>query len=222
MVWILLIGLQILSLVLLCVPASAQTRAQLETPEAATSAEEPVVLNATRGVPGPMPLEWVPPAMAALSAEAQVKSSFTLDRAMLGVAAGLLPDSEAETRHAIGKLDGVSVHLLRFGADGIMDEESVDAIRRAYHARGWKHMVTSGSSKSKGPVHSGTTDVWAVLDGTNLRGAVVLVETVSTLTLVTIAGDLSPIDLLHLRGHFGIPRDITPFQGNGLKTPDVE
>ena len=41
----------------------------------------------------------------------------------------------------------------------------------------------------------------------NVRGAVILAETASSLTLVTVAGDLSPIDLLHLRGHFGIPRD---------------
>ena len=48
--------------------------------------------------------------------------------------------------------------------------------------------------------------MWVVLDGVNVRGAVVLAETPRSLTLVTVAGNLSPIDLLHLRGHFGIPR----------------
>ncbi len=57
-----------------------------------------------------------------------------------------------------------------------------------------------------GPVHNGTTDVWIVMDGMNVRGAVVLAETPKSLTLVTVAGNLSPVDLLHLRGHFGIPR----------------
>jgi Domain of unknown function (DUF4252) len=152
----------------------------------------------------PVPLEWTPPALQALSAEAAVKNSFTLDRTMLGVAAGLVPDSEAETRHAINKLDGVSVHLLRFGSQGIADEEQVEAIRAAYHLRGWKHLVTTSSAG--GPVRNGTTDVWVVLDGVNVRGAVVLAETPRSLTLVTVAGDLSPVDLMHLRGHFGIPR----------------
>ncbi len=64
-----------------------------------------------------------------------------------------------------------------------------------------------------GPLHNGTTDVWLVLDGVNVRGAVVLVETPKSLTLVTVAGNLSPVDLLHLRGHFGIPR----FEGDGFK-----
>jgi hypothetical protein len=156
-------------------------------------------------------LEWTPPALAQLSAQAALKSSFTLDRTMLGVAAGLLPDSEPEARQAINKLDGVSVHLLRFGAAGIADEGQVDAIRAGYHLRGWKHLVST--TKAGGPVHNETTDVWFVLDGANVRGAVVLAETPKSLTLVTVAGNLSPADLLHLRGHFGIPR----FDGAGLK-----
>ena len=123
---------------------------------------------------------------------------------MLGVASSLMPESDAETKEAIAKIDGVSVHSLRFGAAGIADEASVDAIRQAYHLRGWKHLVTTDTA-NKGPLHNGTTDVWLVLDGVNVRGAVVLAETPKSLTLVTVAGNLSPVDLMHLRGHFGIP-----------------
>jgi hypothetical protein len=207
MVLILLVVLQISSLALIGVSASAQTRGQSESPGTAASASQQADSNAPRPAgdhaSGAVVLEWVPPAMTELTAQAAVKSSFTLDRTMLGLAAGLVPDSEPETRNAIGKLDGVSVHLLRFGAGGVTDEAPVEAIREAYHARGWKHMVTAGSAK--GSAHNGTTDVWLVMDGTNLRGAVVLAETPKSLTLVTVAGNLSPIDLLHLRGHFGIP-----------------
>jgi len=161
---------------------------------------------------GPVDLEWVPPALAPLSTLASTKSSFTLDRSMLSAAAGMT--SDAETRQAIDKIDGVSVHLLRFGAAGIADEAQVEAIRKAYHLRGWKHLVTNSSADgSQSPVHSGTTDVWLVLDGVNVRGAVVLAETPRSLTLVTMAGNLSPVDLLHLRGHFGIPR----FDGDDFK-----
>ncbi len=159
---------------------------------------------------GPVLLEWVPPALAQLSSQAALKSSFTLDRDMLNVAAGLMQDQDGEVRQAVNKLDGVSVHTLRFGAAGVADPAMVDAVREAYHLRGWKHLVTTNNSG--GPVHNGTTDVWVVLDGTNWRGAVVLAETPKSLTLVTVAGNLSPVDLLHLRGHFGIPR----FDGDGL------
>ena len=87
----------------------------------------------------------------------------------------MVPDTDAPTRQAINKLDGVSVHLLRFGEAGIPDEGAVDADPRGYHLRGWKHVVTT--SDHGGPVHNGTTDVWVVLDGMNVRGAVVLAET---------------------------------------------
>ena len=161
---------------------------------------------------GPVVLEWTPPALAQLSSEAAVKSSFTLDRAMLGAASAFMPDSDAETKQAIAKIDGVSVHSLRFGAAGVADAASVDAIRQAYHLRGWKHLVTTDTA-NKGPLQNGTTDVWLVLDGVNVRGAVVLAETPKSLTLITVAGNLSPVDLLHLRGHFGIPS----FNGSDFK-----
>jgi hypothetical protein len=153
---------------------------------------------------GPVVLDWTPPGLAELSALAAVKNSFTLDRNMLNAAASIMPDTDEPTRQAINRLDGVSVHLLRFGDRGVPDESAVGAIREAYHLRGWKHVVTS--TNAGGPMHNGTTDVWMVMDGINMRGAVVLAETPKSVTLVTVAGNLSPVDLLHLRGHFGIPR----------------
>lgn len=159
---------------------------------------------------GPVVVDWTPPALAALSAQAAVKNSFTLDRSMLNAAANVLPDTDEPTRQAINRLDGLSVHVLRFG-QGVPDEAAVNSIREAYHLRGWKHVVTT--QERGGPVHNGTTDVWMVMDGVNVRGAVVLAETPKSLTLVTVAGNLSPIDILHLRGHFGIPR----FDGDDLQ-----
>jgi hypothetical protein len=152
----------------------------------------------------PVPLDWVPPALTDLRLQAAIKSDFVFDKAMLGIAAEMVPDSDVPTRQAMNKLEGVSVHLLRFGEEGIADEREIDAIRAAYHLRGWKHVVTA--TNAGGPIHNEYTDVWFVLDGINVRGAVVLAETPKSLTLVTVAGNLSPVDLLHLRGHFGIPR----------------
>ena len=191
----LVLGISVLSVTLGCALAVAQ---EYRSPSGA-----PPVRTANPDA-DPVPLEWVPPALAQLSSEAPVKSNFTLDRTMLGLAAGLVPDSDAPTRQAINKLDGVSVHTMRFNNAGIPDESAVEAIRASYHLRGWKHVVTTSDHGS--PVHNGTTDVWVVLDGANVRGAVVLAETPRSLTLVTVAGNLSPVDLMHLRGHFGIPR----------------
>ena len=189
------------------------------------AAQEPVAPENPAGSPapmavappvysGPVVLEWVPPALSYLSTEASMKESFTFDRTMLEAAGALLPDSDAPAREAINRLDGVSVHLLRFPQDGIISEDAVDTIRDAYHLRGWKHLVTT--TERGGPVHDQTTDVWVVMDGINIRGAVVMAETPKSLTLVTVAGNINPIDLLHLRGHFGIP----DFNGDRLRDID--
>jgi hypothetical protein len=169
-------------------------------------------ISAADSTLSPVPLEWTPPALDELSRMAPVKSSFTLDRNLLAIASGMLPDAEEGDRQVIRKLDGVSVHTMRFPDEGIPDETAVNSIRAAYHLRGWKHIVTR--TRSGGPVHNGTTDLWVVMDGVNLRGAVILAETPRSLTLVTIAGNLNPVDLLHLRGHFGIPR----FDGDSLNS----
>ena len=117
-------------------------------------------------------------------------------------------------RQAVAKLDGVSVHVLRFGRPATIDPAQINAIREAYHLRGWKHVATTSTGGvHNGAIHDQTTDVWVVMDGANVRGGVVLVESPKSLTLATVAGNLSPVDLLHLRGHFGIPR----FEGDDLK-----
>jgi len=93
---------------------------------------------------------------------------------------------------------------------GIPDETEVEQVRAAYHLRGWKHFVTT---ENAGQIRNDHTDAWVVVDGVNVRGAVVLVESAKSLTLVTMDGNLSPVDLLHLRGHFGIPK----FDGDDFK-----
>ena len=204
-VWL---GIPVLSVAISCATALAQA------PEPA-AAPDPGRAFGTAPAPaspdiGSAILEWTPPALAELSGQAVAKESFTLDRTMLAAAVGLMPDSDADLRQTVAKLDGVSVHILRFATDGAADPAQIEAIREAYHLRGWKHVLSS--TNLGGADHSDITDVWLVLDGANVRGGVVLVETPKSLTLATVAGNLSPVDLLHLRGHFGIPR----FDSDGL------
>jgi hypothetical protein len=186
-------------------------------PGQAPSPQSPDPGNAQSTAPSPATsdigqaiLEWTPPALSQLSGQAVAKETFTLDRTMLAAAAGLMPDSDADLRQTVAKLDGVSVHVLRFAADGHADPTQIEGIRDAYHLRGWKHVLSS--TNLGGATHSDITDVWLVLDGANVRGGVVLVESPKSLTLATVAGNLSPVDILRLRGHFGIPR----FDSDGL------
>ena len=159
--------------------------------------------SGTVSATAPVALDWTPPELAALGARAEVRNSFVLDRTMLGAAAALLPDSEADARLSIRKLDGIGVHIYRFHDYEQIDPQQLELVRQAYHTRGWKHLVTSAATG--GPVHSGTTDLWLMVDGVSVRGGTLLVVTPRSVNLVTFAGDLNPIDLLRLRGHFGIP-----------------
>ena len=195
----LLAAIPVLSAGLTCAVALAQLHPQPVERDGAAAA------GAGRVESGPVVLDWTPAALEQLSSQAAMKSSFSLDRTLLAAAAGMTPDSEPETRQAINKLDGVSVRVLRFGAGGMADESLVEAVREANHLRGWKRLATT-SDTSKSGLHNGRTDLWLVVDGVTVRGAVALVETPMSLTLVTLKGDLSPADLFHLRGHFGIPR----------------
>jgi hypothetical protein len=180
----------------------------------APAASVPNAAASAAPIADPVLLDWTPPALAELNRQAAAKSSFTLDRTMLKAISDNLSNMDEETRQAINKIDGVSVHLLRFGPAGIPSEETVDQVRSAYHLRGWKHMVST-SGRSGGSAYSDTTDLWLVVDGVKVRGAVILVETPKSLTLATVTGNLDPVDMLHLRGHFGIPR----FEGDGFKEP---
>jgi hypothetical protein len=186
-----LAGIPALASLLLSGAASAQLVAPQAPPPAATA------------VQGPIDLDYVPPGLHQLSAQAAIKNSFTFDHNMLVAMSSMLSDKDADVKQTVARIDGVSFHTLRFGESGVPDEAAVDSIRQTYHLRGWKHLVsTTGNG---GPIHDNVTDVWIVLDGANVKGGVVLAETPKSVTLVTVAGNISPADILRLRGRFGIP-----------------
>jgi hypothetical protein len=147
-------------------------------------------------------LAWTPSALTVLGQQAEVRNSFVLDRTTLGAMLALLPRSDDQVRPAIRKLDGISVHLYRFHDLGQIDPAELQQVRAAYGARGWKHMVSEGGSEDSGRKK---TDLWLALDGVEVRGGAMMLVTPKSVSVVTFVGDLNPIDLLHLRGHFGIP-----------------
>jgi hypothetical protein len=48
--------------------------------------------------------------------------------------------------------------------------------------------------------------LWVHLDQNVIRNIAVLLTSSNQVNFVSISGSISPIDLLHLGGHFGIPR----------------
>lgn len=151
-------------------------------------------------------LNWVPLGMQALARTAAFHTDFTFDRYMLQLANGLWEGGgNPGLTAAINRLDGISIHSYHYAAPGMYDPRLLDAVRRQYSALGWEHLVAAHSAGS-----DGATDLWISFHHMQATGAVVLFQSPTNLNLIAFSGNLSPLDLLHLRGHFGIPR----FPGN--------
>jgi hypothetical protein len=163
----------------------------------------------------------VPQGMDALAARATFHTDMTFDESMLRAASQIMPD---EDRPIIAKLHSITVHNFRYSAAGLYDPAALEAVRAQYRD-GWTHLVTkqthppavaSTMTDASGvpiagapmkPFDPTRTDVWVRMDHTNFAGMVLLVANERNVNLIVIDGMISPIDLLHLRGHFGIPAD---------------
>jgi hypothetical protein len=154
--------------------------------------------------------DWIPQAIQNLALSASSHSDFTFDHSMLVIASKTDQDDDA-MRRIIAGVDGVSVHRFRFQNGASYDPEILNAVRREYHAAGYEH-VAGGHNKNAGP---GQTDLWFHLENNALRKMAFLVVSRDHINFVTISGSISPLDLLHLAGHFGIP----PIEG-GIKIPN--
>jgi len=90
------------------------------------------------------------------------------------------------------------------------------SIIAAYRSAGWKHLVNAhdgdrdrahdATGNSGAPQHGTATDLWLHFTGTDIDGVTVLARGARDMNMVQIACDLRPLDLIHLSGHFGIPK----------------
>lgn len=159
---------------------------------------------------------WVPQGMDSLARHASFHTEFTLDRQMLGLVGGFTGDED--TKRIVAKLRGISVHLYRYPGPGMYDATTLETVRTQYRDRGWKHLVTKQSNAAA--AEPGRTDLWIRFDHDNVEGMVLLLQNSTNLDLIAVNGTLSPLDLMHLRGHFGIPRDQDDNFGGDHLVPD--
>jgi hypothetical protein len=183
--------------------AAAQEQNQAPPPNEAAPSAAPPPYQAPPSYQGAPPTErreWVPDAIAALGQNATSRTEFTLDHSMLVLASKLDQDNE-DLRRVIAGVNGVSIHNFRF-QDGVSwDPVVMDSIVQQYRSAGWQHLV----SKHKGD--SGlTTDLWLHMDRAAIRDIAVLLVGVKQVNFVSVSGSITPLDLLRLSGHFGIPR----------------
>jgi hypothetical protein len=145
--------------------------------------------------------EWVPQGIDALRQSASSKTEFTLDHSML-ILASKLDSNNEDLRRVIAGVSGVSVHSFRFSGRGTYDPQALSSLKEEYHAAGWTQLVNN-HEKDGGP--SGT-NLWIRLENNAISNVAILSTRSNEVDFFLVSGSISPLDLSHLGGHFGIPK----------------
>lgn len=148
-----------------------------------------------------MPQNWFPQDIENLGQYATSRTEFSFDHSMLVLASKNDQDDDS-LRRVIAGIDGISVHRFKYQGPGVYDPQILNAVRRDYSMAGWQH-ISKAHEKYGYP---GGTDLWIHLDHNTIRNIAFLIARADQVAFVSVSGSISPIDLLHLAGHFGIPR----------------
>jgi hypothetical protein len=160
-------------------------------------------LASTPGPPPPPPTE----AFATLADMPATHSGFVFDRAMLQVASSLLESNGMEPQRAAAALTAISFDTYRYQQPAFYSPEAMQALIETYRVAGWKHMVNANHTpQNTAQPRQMVTDLWLHFSGADIDGLTVLTRSPRDMNVVQVHGDLRPLDLLHLGGHFGIPK----------------
>lgn len=154
----------------------------------------------------------VPQGLDALRQLASSKTEFTLDHSMLVLASKLDPDNE-DLRRVIAGVNGISVHSFRFSKPWMYDTDALNSVKQEYRTGCWKQIVNN-QDKDGVP---GITDVWLRFENNAVSNVAMLFARASEVDYIVVSGSISPMDLAHLGGHFGIPK----IEG-GVMIPNAE
>lgn len=160
-----------------------------------------IAISAARSTQAQGAREWVPPGIEALGQGATSRTEFTLDHFMLVIASKLDPDDE-DLRRVIAGVNGVSFHIYHYPRPWMYDPDALNAVKQEYRAAGWHELVDS-HGKSRGP---GLTEVWVRSEHVEITHIAILVARSREVSFILVSGSIRPLDLLHISGHFGIPK----------------
>jgi hypothetical protein len=133
--------------------------------------------------------------------------SVTFDRSMLNYASTFIDSGNTQERRASASLRSITVDTYHYQRPAFYTPEAMGSIISTYHAAGWKHLVDANANPatSAQPVRA-ITDLWLHFNGVEIDDVTVLVRSPRDMNLIQISCALRPLDLLHLSGHFGIPK----------------
>lgn len=133
--------------------------------------------------------------------------SFSYDRSQVRSAAeDYLYDSDPSARRSAA-LYSIAVDTYHFPQPAFYTPEVMAQIVNTYHAAGWQHLVEAGVTTARNASPQGPiTDMWLHFRGAEIDDVTVLIRAPREMNVIQISCMLRPLDLLHLSGHFGIPR----------------
>ncbi|HXC96410.1 MAG TPA: hypothetical protein VNU92_11970 [Edaphobacter sp.] len=134
-------------------------------------------------------------------------TAFSFDRSELQVAQNLLASGGMDPNHAAAALTGIAVDNYHYPHPAFYIPETMASIIAGYHAAGWKHLVNANQTPANtAHPHSAVTDLWLRFAGADITGITVLTRSPQDMNVVQVTCELRPLDLVHLSGHFGIPK----------------
>jgi hypothetical protein len=126
---------------------------------------------------------------------------------MLQAAQDVLEQGGLPEPRAAAALTSISFDTYRYREPAFYTPETMAQIIDAFHRAGWKHMVNGNQSPANSAQpQTGITDLWLHFSGADIDHVTVLFRGPREMSMIQVAGDLRPLDLLHLSGHFGIPK----------------
>ncbi len=154
--------------------------------------------------PGPNDLQN---ALMNLADQPASHTAFMFDRSELQIAQNLLASGGLDANHAAAALTGISVDNYHYPRRAFYTPETMASIIAGYHAAGWKHLVNANQTPANtAQPHSTVTDLWLRFAGPDITGVTVLTRSSQNMSVVQVTCELRPLDLVHLSGHFGIPK----------------
>jgi hypothetical protein len=118
------------------------------------------------------------------------------------VFASKIDSQNEDLRRVIAGLSAISVRKYHFQEVGQYDAAALTSVSEQYRGAGWKQLMNK-HDKNEGP---GSTDLWVRMENNAISNVAILLARPNDVSFVAISGSISPLDLSHLCGHFGIPK----------------
>ncbi|HZW80706.1 MAG TPA: DUF4252 domain-containing protein [Candidatus Deferrimicrobiaceae bacterium] len=143
---------------------------------------------------------WIPQAIENLQQTASSKTNFTFEHSMLIFASKLDPGDE-DLRRVIAGVSGISVRNYHFAEPHQYDPAVLRSVKAEYRAAGWKQLVNRQENTGQD-----VSDLWVRSENNAISNVAILLAKANDVKFVVVSGSISPLDISHLGGHFGIPK----------------